>query len=227
MAAQPRWNTEATPRPVAAPAGTMASPQDAVRVATVIALTSIAAGAIHVAAAATLGSDNTENLAFFGLVATAQIVWGLVTLVAASRWWLVVGALGNAVVMATWIVSRTVGLPVGPYAHVVLPVGFADALATALEAVTIIGAAWLAARGAAPLRAGVRARGFAVAAAVVIGALAVAGVMSQANATSSGGRTTPTAPGGGGGYGTGGGSGGGGSGSNGYGGAAADGYGGY
>jgi hypothetical protein len=200
----------------------MASPQEAVRVATVIALTSIAAGAIHVAAAATLGSDNTQTLAFFGLVAAAQIVWGVVTLVTARRWWLVLGALGNAAVMTTWLVSRTVGLPVGPYAHVVLPVGFADSLATALEAATIVGAVWLAARGAAPQRAGARARGFAVAAAVVIGALAVAGVMSQANATSGGGGgNTPTAPGGGGGYG------GGGSGSNGQGGGGAGGYGGY
>jgi hypothetical protein len=200
----------------------MASPQDAVRVATVIAFTSIAAGAIHVAAAATLGSDNTQTLAFFGLVAAAQIVWGVVTLVTARRWWLVLGALGNAAVMTTWLVSRTVGLPVGPYAHVVLPVGFADSLATALEAATIVGAVWLAARGAAPQRAGARARGFAVAAAVVIGALAVAGVMSQANATSGGGGgNTPTAPGGGGGYG------GGGSGSNGQGGGGAGGYGGY
>jgi hypothetical protein len=201
----------------------MTSPQDAVRVATVIALTSVAAGAIHVAAAATLGSDNTQNLAFFGLVATAQIVWGLVTLVAAPRRWLVLGALGNAAVMATWIVSRTVGLPVGPYAHLVLPVGFADALATALEAVTIVGAVWLAVRGAAPQRAGARARGFAIAAAIVIGALAVAGVMSQANATSGGGGNTPTAPGGGG-YGTGGGYGGG---SNGDDDGGSGGYGGY
>jgi hypothetical protein len=226
MAAQPRWNTETTSRSVAVPADATASPQGAVRVATVIALTSIAAGALHVAAAATLGSDNTQNLVFFGLVATAQIVWGLVTLLATPRWWLVLGALGNAAVMATWIVSRTVGLPVGSYAHVVLPVGFADALATVLEAVTIVGAVWLAVRGAAPLRAGARARGFAVAAAVVIGALAVAGVMSQANAASGGGGgTAPNAPAGGGGYGTGGGYGG--SGSNGYGGGGSGGYGGY
>jgi len=221
-----RWNTGSTARQVAAaPATGTRSEQQAVRVATVIALSSLAAGAIHLAAAATLGSDNTENLAFFGVVATAQIVWGLVTLANAPRWWLMLGALGNAAVMATWIVSRTVGLPVGPYAHVVLPVGYADVMATAFEAVIIVGAAWLAVRGPSPVRAAVRARGFVIAAAVVIGALAVSGVISQANALSGGGggggQNGPTAPsngGDGGGYG-------GGAGSNDSGGAG--GYGGY
>jgi hypothetical protein len=226
MAAQPRWNTAATSGPVGVPANAAGSERNAGRVGTAVALTSIAAGAIHIAAAATLGSDNAQNLTFFGVVAAAQIVWGLVTLVTAPRGWLVLGILGNAAVMGTWIVSRTVGLPVGPYAHVVLPVGFADVLATAFEAATIFGAAWLVARGGAPTRAAARARGFAVAAAVVIGTLAVTGVMSQANAGSGGGggggQNVPTGSSGG--Y-NGGGSDSGGS--NGYGGAGSGGYGGY
>jgi hypothetical protein len=67
----------------------------------VIALTSIAAGAIHVAAAATLGRGSSQTLAFFGVVAAAEIVWGVVALAWAPRWWLALGALGNAVVVAT------------------------------------------------------------------------------------------------------------------------------
>ena len=60
-----------------------------------------------------------------------------------ARQWLALGALGNAVVAATWLVSRTVALPFGQFAHLVLPVGFSDSVATILAAVTVIGAAVL------------------------------------------------------------------------------------
>ena len=201
MSAQPQWDDTAPAlRPVEVPqTGASAEPdRNAARIASVVALASIGAGAIHIAAAATIARGNAQMEAFFGVVATAQIVWGLLTLVWAPRWWLVLGALGNAVVVVTWIVSRTVALPFGPYAHVVLPVGFADTVATILGAVTIMGAAALAVRGSGAGRAAARARGFTLAAAVLIGALALAGVVSQAHASSGGGggggQSGPTAP---------------------------------
>ena len=208
MSAQPRWDhTEPAPRPVMVPARGehQESERNAARIVSVIALTSMAAGAIHVAAAATVGRGSAQNLAFFGVVAAAQIVWGAVTLAWAPRWWLALGALGNAVVVATWVVSRTVGLPFGEFAGEVLPVGFADALATILGAVTAVGAAWLAVRGSGPARSAARVRSFALAAAIVIGAVGLTGVLSQAGAFASGngggGQNGPTAPNGGGGYG--------------------------
>jgi hypothetical protein len=179
------------------------------RVLSAIALASIAAGAINIAAAATVGRDSAQNLAFFVVVAAAQLVWGAVALVRAPRWWLALGALGNLLVVATWVVSRTVGLPVGEYAGMQLPVGFADGLATALEAVTVVGAAALLVRGRAPARSPARSPGATVAAAVVVGALALVGVLAQAGAIGSspagseqnggGGVNGPYAPGGGGG----------------------------
>ena len=211
MSAQPRWDrSEPTPRPVAVSVSETSSGSDtnAVRIVSVIAMSSIAAGAINAVAAATIARGSAQNLAFFWTVAVAQVVWGAVALVSAPRWWLALGALGNAIVVATWVVSRTVGLPFGDLAGAVLPVGFPDSLATIFEAVTALGAAWLAVRGLTPARSAVRARGFALAAAIVIGALALGGVMSQANAGSSdgnggGGQNVPTAPNGGGGYGSG------------------------
>jgi hypothetical protein len=117
------------------------------RVLTAIALASVAAGAINIAAAATVGRDSsTQTLAFFVLVAAAQLVWGAGALARAPRWWLALGALGNLLVVATWMASRTVGLPVGEYAGSTLPVGFPDGLATVLEAVTVVGAAALLVR---------------------------------------------------------------------------------
>jgi uncharacterized membrane protein YgcG len=148
-------------------------------------------------------------------------VWGAVALARAPRWWLALGALGNLVVVATWVVSRTVGLPVGEYAGMQLPIGFADGLATVLEAVTVVGAVALLVRGRGPARSPARSPGATVAAAVVVGALALVGVLAQAGAIGSsssgsdqngggGEQSGPYAPGGGGGTSGGGSSGGGG-----------------
>jgi len=204
MAAQPQWDDVAPARrPVGVPArGTVAEPgRNTARLVSVAALASIAAGAINIAVAATIAGASAQTQAFFGAVGSAQVVWGLLALVWAPRWWLALGALGNALVVATWLVSRTVGLPIGQYAHVVLPVGFSDSVATILEAVTLVGATVLAVRGSSAGRAAARVRGFALAAAVLIGALGIAGVASMANASSSGGgggsHNAPTAPSGG------------------------------
>ena len=207
MAAQAGW--ESTQPPLAG-SGPRADPdRNPARVLSAIALASMAAGAINLAAAATVGRDSsTQTLAFFVVVALAQLAWGAVALVRAPRWWLALGAVGNLVVVATWAVSRTVGLPVGEYAGAMLPVGFPDALATALAAVVAVGAAALLVRGRGPARSPARSPGVTVAAAVVVGALALVGVLSQAGAIGSsstgsdqgtgGGQTGPYAPGGGG-----------------------------
>ena len=207
MSEQARWERAGRPVPAS---GTRADPdRNPARVLSAIALASIAAGAINLAAAATSGRDSsTQTLAFFVVVAAAQLVWGAVALARAPRWWLALGAVGNLVVVATWVVSRTVGLPVGEFAGITLPVGFADGLATALEAVTVLGAAALLVRGRAPARSPARSPGVTVAAAVVVGALALVGVLAQTGAIGSspdgsgqdgGGVNGPYAPGGGGG----------------------------
>jgi hypothetical protein len=206
MSAQPKWeDTGQRSRPVEVGRAAVeaTSQRNAALILSVAALSSIGAGAIHVAAAATLGDGNAQTFAFFGVAAAAEMVWGLVALVRAPRWWLVFGALGNAAVVMTWIVSRTAGLPVGEFAHEILPLGYADVLATILGTVTVAAAGVLAIRGSGPARGAARARGFALAAAVVIGVLALSGVMSQANASSGGGGGSQNgpAPAGGGAYG--------------------------
>jgi hypothetical protein len=208
MSAVPRWKlTKPTPRPMPSGQGTD-SDRNPARVLSAIALASIAAGAINLAAAATIGRDSTQNLAFFAVSGAAQLAWGAIALARAPRWWLALGAVGNLVVVATWVVSRTVGLPFGEYAGITLPVQFPDTLATALEAVVVVGAAALLVRGRAPARSLARSPGVTVAAAVVVGALALGGVLSQAGAIGSspsgsdqnggGGVSGPYAPGGGG-----------------------------
>jgi hypothetical protein len=220
MSEPARWERAGRPVPAS---GRRADPdRDPARVLSAIALASIAAGAINLAAAATVGRDSsTQTLAFFVVVAAAQLVWGAVALARAPRWWLALGAVGNLVVVATWVVSRTVGLPVGEFAGSTLPVGFPDGLATALEAVIVVGAAALLVRGRGPARSVARSPGVTAAAAVLVGALALVGVLSQTGTIGSspagseqttGGPSHPYAPGGGGGTSGGGSSGGGSSG---------------
>ena len=223
MSAETRRNlTKPAPRPEPASGPRADQDRNPARVLSVIAMASIAAGAINLAAAATVGRSNAQNLAFFIVVGAAQVAWGAVALVRAPRWWLALGALGNLVVVATWVVSRTVALPFGEYAGITLPVRFPDTLATALEVVVVVGAAALLVRGRAPARSLTRSPGVTVAAALVFGALMLGGVLSQAGVFSSssggsgqsgtGGVNGPYAPGGGGGTSGGGTSGGGSSG---------------
>lgn len=201
MSAQPQWDqTAPAQRPVEVPASGVRAERDrnTARIVSVVGLASVAAGAINIAAAATIGGLNAQTLAFFWVAGVAGVVWGLLTLAWAPRWWLALGALGHAVVVAAWIVSRTVGLPFGQFANAVLPARFPDTMAQILAAVAAIGAAVVAARGSNAARAAGRVRGFALAAAVLIGALGLAGVLSQANAFSSGGggggQNGPAAP---------------------------------
>ena len=206
MSAEIRWKLA---KPARFPGLMSGAREDAdrtsARVMSAIALASVAAGAINIAAAATVGRGSAQNLAFFVVLGAAQLYWGAVAMVRAPRWWLALGAASNLVAVVTWVVSRTAGLPIGEYAGVRLPVGFPDTLATALEAVVVVGAVALMISGRGLARAVARSPRVAVAAAVVAGALTLAGVLSQANAfgsssagsgqTGTGGVTGPYAPG--------------------------------
>lgn len=170
------------PRPTPRPMQASGARGDADRVVSAIALASAAAGTINIAAAATVGRGSAQNLAFFVVLGAAQLVWGAVAMVRAPGWWLGLGAAGNLVAVVTWVVSRTAGLPIGEYAGIRLPVGFPDTLATALEVVVVVGAVALVISGRDLARSAARSPRVAVAAAVVAGALTLAGVLSQANA---------------------------------------------
>jgi hypothetical protein len=208
MSAQPRWNVT-TPASRAARARSPEADPDRnpARVLSAITLASIAAGAINIAAAATVARGNAQGMAFFVIVAAAQLAWAAVALVRAPRWWLALGAAGNLVVAAIWVVSRTAGLPAGVFGGgTTLPAKFPDTLATVLEAVVVIGAAALMIRGRGPARSAARSPGVTTAAAVVAGALTIVGVLAQAGTigSSSPGSTQhgpgvngPAAPGGG------------------------------
>jgi hypothetical protein len=113
-------------------------------VAVDLALLSGAAAIIHFAV---IGQHLRESWllgAFFAVVALAQLVWAPLVMARPSQHLWLAGAVGNAVAVVVWIVSRTLGLPLGAEAGHAQPVGFADALSTVYEALLVVGAAALA-----------------------------------------------------------------------------------
>jgi hypothetical protein len=75
----------------------------------------------------------------FAILAPLQLGWAeLVRRLPGARRLLSAGALGNLVVAAVWIASRTTGLPVGPHPGDPEPVGIKDLLATTDELVLAI-----------------------------------------------------------------------------------------
>jgi hypothetical protein len=98
----------------------------------VLAALSLAAALVHAAAAAAHDGALAWLLA---AVALAQGAWAVVVLERPRRRLLAVGALGNVVVLAAYVTSRTVGLAGLEAAE---PVGRADLIAATFEALIVV-----------------------------------------------------------------------------------------
>jgi hypothetical protein len=147
-----------------------------------LALLSLAAAAIHVAVMGEHFGEFFAHGVFFAVVAWLQAAWAVAILVAPSRALLWAAAIGNVVVVAVWVVSRTTGLPVGPEAGVPEPAAFLDVFATILELVLITGAAvLLVQRGQGVLVAGRAAVAVVVGVGLLLGALTTIGIAQQAS----------------------------------------------
>src|SRR5439155_17743821 len=68
------------------------------------------------------------------------LAWAVLMAVRPSRFLLAAGALGNALVVATWILTRTYGTLVGPEASEPAMAGFGDIVTTAFEGAIVNGA---------------------------------------------------------------------------------------
>lgn len=100
-----------------------------------IAAASAAAGAIHFAFSPDHFTQAWTHGLFFALVAALQIAWAAVLIARPSRRMLLAGTL-QLVVVGVWIVSRTVGIPLGSTPE---PVGLPDTLASVLEVFCAVG----------------------------------------------------------------------------------------
>ena len=94
---------------------------------------SLGAGVIHFAVAGGHFDISWWHGTFFAVVAWLQLSWAAAVIVNPTRRLLAWGAVGNAAVIATWVVSRAWGVPVDPDAWTRESVSFADALATGFE----------------------------------------------------------------------------------------------
>jgi hypothetical protein len=102
-------------------------------VAVIAAALSLAAAGIHFAVIEShLEEDVAEGVFFFGL-AVFQAIWAQLYILRDNQRLAAVGALVSLGVVAMWLVSRTVGLPIGPTPWVAYGVGMADLLATSFE----------------------------------------------------------------------------------------------
>lgn len=97
------------------------------------ALLSVGAAVIHAAVA----GPHFEVYAPFGLLflasALGQTIWAVLLLAAPSSRLLVAGVAGNLGILATWALSRTSGLPLGPEPGTPESIGAIDIAASAFE----------------------------------------------------------------------------------------------
>jgi hypothetical protein len=108
-----------------------------------LAILSVATAVIHFAVA----GEHFQEYWLFGVfmlvTAWLQLLWAIVAVVRPSRLLLGSGAVLNAGVVAVYIVTRTIGDVVGPTPRDVEPLGYGDGLCTVLEALVVVGCAWL------------------------------------------------------------------------------------
>lgn len=104
-----------------------------------LAALSAGAAAIHFAVVFEHFAEYTLYGVFFLVISWAQVIWPVVLFWRPSRLWLWLGIVGNAVVIAVYVVSRTVGLPFGPDLHHAESVGALDVVSCVLEFGLIVG----------------------------------------------------------------------------------------
>jgi hypothetical protein len=119
-------------------------------VAAILGLLSVAVALIHFAVIEQHWAVYWLYGAFFIVVGSAQLAWALAVPTAPARWLLWAGALGNALMVITWVVTRTVGALVGPAATMPDRAGFGDLAATVMEVLIVAGCLALLSRRRAP-----------------------------------------------------------------------------
>lgn len=142
-----------------------------------MAVLSTGAAVIHFAVIAQHFDEWWLSGIFFVGVALFQLAWAVAVVLRPSGRLYLAGAVVNALIVLTWIVSRTTGIPVGPGAGEPEAVGLPDILATAYEVLLVVAALALLARGTAsrePLKARGAAIGTWVVAAAVVSLTALA-----------------------------------------------------
>jgi hypothetical protein len=105
-----------------------------------VALAGVGAAGVHFVVMPEHFEEATMYGLFFAFAATAQLVYSAWLLVRPSRALLAVGAFGNIAIIGLWLVTRLIGIPLGPGAGTTEAFGGLDLLATGFELTVAIGA---------------------------------------------------------------------------------------
>ena len=108
---------------------------------------SAGAGAIHFAVIQSHFEEYWAFGVFFAAAAWLQILWAMWVVARPGRGVALVGIAINGGITATWVISRTVGIPFGPEPGVAEAAEFADVAATSLQVLAVLGALALLSRG--------------------------------------------------------------------------------
>jgi len=104
----------------------------------VLGALSIVTGVLHAKAMADHVSHDWRFGAFFAVLSCWQTAWGVRAYrVQLSRRTLLAGAWVNVAVVAIWLISRTVGMPIGPWAGEAEAIGLIDVMASLDELVIV------------------------------------------------------------------------------------------
>lgn len=104
-----------------------------------IALLSFGAAAIHFGVSPDHFAEYTLYGVFFVALGWFQVLWGAAYLVGPAARLGLVGAAVNIGVVAVWIYSRTIGLPIGPNPGSTEVLGLADSISSSFEVLIAVG----------------------------------------------------------------------------------------
>ena len=85
-------------------------------------------------------ASTAQAVLTFTLVATAQIGWGVLSLIVRSRWFVLLGALTNAAIVGGWALAKTSGISFIDGLEASEGAQLADSIAAGLAAVAVVGA---------------------------------------------------------------------------------------
>jgi len=156
-----------------------------------LAALSVGAAAIHFAVTFEHFNEYLLYGAFFLVIAWAQMIWAAVAVWRLPRWWLWLGIVGNAAVLAVYLASRTTGLPFGPDQGHTEQFGALDVVSGLLELALVAGCAALLWRPSLADRPVRRRTGFAAIASM---AAIPAGVIAATTAVMTPGWAGPEGP---------------------------------
>jgi hypothetical protein len=108
-------------------------------VLTALAFLSVAAAILHFAVIEQHFTEYWLYGAFFIAVGLFELAWALLAVAAPSHPLYWASVVINSLTIVAYVITRTVGLLVGPAAHQTEMIGFGDLTATAFEAVLVIG----------------------------------------------------------------------------------------